>query len=122
MQLTKSEEYIMHILWKLEKAFIRDILEHYDYPRPAYTTVATLLKILHHKGYVSYKRYGKAYQYFPLVSKAKYAKTHLNPVLKKYFRNSLSEVISFYADNNKVKPRDIDEAIKVLNHLKKHKK
>jgi len=112
----------MHILWKLEKGFIRDILEHFDFPRPAYTTVATQLKILENKKYVGHKSYGKAYQYFPLISKAKYASSHINPVLKKYFRNSLPDVISFYAENNKVKLKDIDAAIKVLNQLKKHKK
>jgi BlaI family penicillinase repressor len=122
MQLTRSEEHIMFILWKLEKAFIKDILEYYDDPRPAYTTVATVLKILEKKGYVGFKSYGKAFQYHPLISRSKYTINHLNPVLKKYFRNSLSEVISFYTDNNKVKVKEIDEAIKILNHLKKHRK
>jgi len=122
MKLTKAEEQVMQILWKIEKGFIKDILEHFGYPKPAYTTIATIVKILGKKGFVNFRPYGNAYQYFPLISRNRYARAHINPVFKHYFKNSLTEVVSFYIDNNKVKTKEIDETIKVLNHLKKQKK
>jgi predicted transcriptional regulator len=119
--LTKAEEQIMQILWKSEKAFIKDILEHFDDPKPAYTTVATIVKILEKKGFVSYKSYGNAFQFYPLISKDDYSKTHVNSIFKRYFKSSIKDVVSFFADNNKVHVNDIDEAIKVLTELKQKK-
>jgi BlaI family transcriptional regulator, penicillinase repressor len=119
--LTKAEEQIMQILWKCEKAFIKDILEHFDEPKPAYTTVATIVKILERKGFVSYKTYGNAFQFFPIISKDEYSKTHVNTIFKKYFKSSIKDVVSFFADNNKVHVNDIDEAIRVLTELKNKK-
>lgn len=121
MELTKAEEQIMQILWEIEKGFIKDILKHYDEPKPAYTTVATIVKILEKKGYVSHKTYGNAHQFFPAVSKKDYSKTHVNTVFKKYFSNSLKDVVSFFASNNKMKTDDINDAIKLLNELKNKK-
>ena len=121
MELTKAEEKIMHILWKLEKGFIKDILEHFDDPKPAYTTVATIVKILEKKGFVSHKSYGNAYQYYPLISKEVYSEKHLNAVFKKYFKSSVKDVVSFFADNNNMDTVDIDDAIEILTHLKNKK-
>jgi len=122
MELTRAEEQIMQILWELEKGFIKDILEQFDDPKPAYTTVATFLKILEKKGYVSYKPYGNAHQFYPLISREDYSTTHVNSVFKKYFKSSISNVVSFFADNNKVSVGDIDSAIKLLNEIKSKKK
>jgi BlaI family transcriptional regulator, penicillinase repressor len=121
MELTKAEEQIMQILWKLEKGFIKDILEHYKQPKPAYTTIATILKILDKKGFVSYKTYGNTYQYFPLVTKKEYSKKHLNKIFSKHFENSIEDVVTFFADNNKVNVSDIDAAIKALEEIKEKK-
>ncbi len=122
MKLTKAEERIMHIIWQLEKGFIKDILEEFDEPKPAYTTVATVVKILEKKGFVAYREYGNAYQFYPLISKTTYSRKHVNPLLKKYFKGSIKDVVSFFAENNKVHGSDIDDAIKVLKNLKKKKK
>ena len=122
MELTKAEEQIMQILWRIEKGFIKEILEHFDDPKPAYTTVATIVKILERKGFVSHKPYGNTHQFYPLVSKADYSQKHVNSLFKRYFKNSMKDVVSFFADNNKVNANDIDEAIKLLNELKKKKK
>jgi len=122
MELTKAEEQIMQILWEIEKGFVKEILDHFEDPKPAYTTVATFMKILGKKGYVSYKLYGNAYQFYPLVSKEEYSKTHVNSIFKRYFKNSVKDVVSFFTDNNKVSVNDIDNAIKLLNEIKNKKK
>ncbi len=122
MELTKAEEKIMQILWRIEKGFIKEILEHFDDPKPAYTTVATIVKILERKGFVSYKSYGNTNQFYPLVSKSEYSKKHINSIFNRYFKSSMKDVVSFFADNNKVNSNDIDEAIKLLTELKKKKK
>ena len=122
MKLTKAEERIMHIIWQLEKVFIKDILEEFDDPKPAYTTVATVVKMLEKKGFVAYREYGNAYQFYPLISKMSYSKKHVNPFFKRYFKGSIKDVITFFVDNNKVSTSDIDDAIKVLKSIKKKKK
>jgi BlaI family penicillinase repressor len=121
MELTRAEEQIMQILWKIEKGFIKDILDHFNDPKPAYTTVATFMKILEKKGYVSYEPYGNAHQFYPLVSKDDYSKSHVNPIFKRYFKGSIKDVVSFFADNNKVTINDIDNAINLLTEIKNRK-
>jgi BlaI family transcriptional regulator, penicillinase repressor len=122
MELTRAEEKIMHILWKTEKGFIKDILDHYGNPKPAYTTVATVVKILQRKGFVTYKAYGNAHQFYPVISKSEYSKMHINVIFKKYFKSSIREVVSFFAENNKMHGDDIDEAIRLLGKIRKKKK
>jgi BlaI family transcriptional regulator, penicillinase repressor len=121
MELTKAEDQIMQILWKIDKGFIKDILGHFDEPKPAYTTVATFMKILEKKGYVSYKPFGNAHQFYPIISKDDYSKTHLNAIFSKYFRSSIKDVVTFFSDNNKVNINDIDSAIKLLTEIKNKK-
>jgi BlaI family transcriptional regulator, penicillinase repressor len=121
MELTRAEEQIMQILWKLEKGFIKDLLEYYDEPKPAYTTVATFMKILEKKGYVSYEPFGNAHKFYPLISKDEYSKTHLNSIFSRYFKSSIKDVVTFFSDNNKVNINDIDSAIKLLIEIKNKK-
>lgn len=122
MKLTKAEEYIMHIIWHLDKAFIKDILKEFDEPKPAYTTVATVVRTLEKKGFVAYREYGNTHQFYPLISKSNYSKKNVNPIFKKYFKGSVKELVSFFVENNKIHANDIDDAIKVLKSLKKKKK
>lgn len=121
MELTKAEEQAMQILWKIEKGFVKDLLEHYNEPKPAYTTVATIVKILEKKGYVSHNTYGNAHQFYPIISKEDYSNKHVNTIFKKYFSSSIKDVVSFFASNNKVETNDINDAIKLLNELKNKK-
>jgi BlaI family transcriptional regulator, penicillinase repressor len=121
-ELTKAEEQIMQILWRIEKGFIKDILEHFSEPKPAYTTVATIVKILERKGFVSFKPYGNAHQFYPLISKIDYSQTHVNSLFQRYFKNSIKDVVSYFADNNKIQVKDIDAAILLLTELKNKKK
>ena len=120
-ELTKAEDQIMQILWKLEKAFVKDIVEQMPSPKPAYNTVSTITRILEKKGFVGYKAYGKTHEYFPLVSKDKYTKFYLNNLVGGYFNGSIQSLVSFFASENKMDVNDIDQLLKKLEELKQQK-
>jgi BlaI family penicillinase repressor len=117
-ELTRAEDQVMQILWKIEKGFVKDIIEHLPAPKPAYNTVSTIVRILEAKGFVNHKAYGKTHEYFPLITKEKYTKFYLNNLLKGYFNGSFQNLVSFFAKENKM---DITEMEKILEELKKHK-
>jgi BlaI family transcriptional regulator, penicillinase repressor len=122
MELTNAEEQIMQVLWKIKKGFVKDILEQFNEPKPAYNTISTFVRILETKGMVSHKAYGNSHQYFPLVSKKEYSKSHLNKFASNYFGNSIKDLVSFFTENNKLSVNEIDETIKLLNDLKNKKR
>jgi BlaI family penicillinase repressor len=114
-ELTRAEDQVMQILWKLEKAFVKDIIEEIPEPRPAYNTVSTIIRILESKGFVDHKAYGKTHEYFPIITKEKYTKFYLNNLIRGYFDGSFQNLVSFFAKENKMKPAEIE---KLLNELK----
>lgn len=109
MQLTKAEEQVMKQLWKLNKAFIRDLLNEFPDPRPASTTVLTLLKRMIDKGFVSYKQYGNSREYFPLIKKADYFSDHLKGLIKDFFNNSPAQFASFFANKTEMNAEELTE-------------
>jgi len=111
MQLSKTEEQLMQHLWKLEKGFMKDLLDSYSEPKPATTTVATLLKRMIGKGFVDYKTYGKSREYFPLVKKEDYFSKHVNGLIKTFFNDSASQFASFFT-------RKTDLTLEELENLK----
>jgi predicted transcriptional regulator len=117
-ELTKAEDQVMQILWKLENAFVKDIVEEMPDPKPAYNTVSTIVRILETKGFVDHKAYGKTHEYFPLISKEKYTKFYLNNLLKGYFNGSFQNLVSFFAKENKM---DIKSLEKLLEEIKNEK-
>ena len=120
-ELTKAEDQIMQILWKLEKGFVKDIIDHMPNPKPAYNTVSTITRILEKKGFVGYKAYGKTHEYYPLIPKEKYTKFYLNNMLSGYFNGSFQNLVSFFAKEEKLDLQDIDTLMKKLEELKKQK-
>lgn len=108
-ELTKAEEQVMQILWKIEKGFVNDILEKFPHPKPAYNTVSTIVRILEKKEFVSYKAYGKTHQYFPLVSKKVYTRSFLNGFLNNYFSNSHKQLVSFFSKENNLSVHELEE-------------
>jgi len=113
-ELTKAEEQCMHYLWKIEKGFLKDLLDVFPDPKPAYTTVATVLKALKNKGFVSYNTYGKIYEYYPLVSKTEYFKSTFKGLIKNYFNNSLKKFASFFTNNNDLSLTELQEIKKMI--------
>ncbi|WP_353780070.1 BlaI/MecI/CopY family transcriptional regulator [Winogradskyella sp. 3972H.M.0a.05] len=113
MQLSKSEEQLMQYLWKLDRAFMKDLLDAYPEPKPATTTVATLLKRMIDKGYVDYKLFGKSREYFPLVKKKAYFSKHVNTLIKTFFNDSASQFASFFTQETDLSKEEL-EALKQI--------
>jgi BlaI family transcriptional regulator, penicillinase repressor len=113
--LTKAEEEIMHVLWKLEKAFIKDIVDELPEPKPHYNTVSTIIKILSDKGFVAYESFGKSNRYYPAVKKEDYTKRSMKQFVKGYFEGSYTNMLSFFA---KEKDISIEELESILKELK----
>ncbi len=113
-QLTRAEEQIMQILWKLEKAFVKDILAHLPDPKPAYNTVSTIVRILEKKGFVGYKAYGKTHEYFPLIDKPEYTKKFLRNFVDNYFSNSYKQMVSFFAREENLSISEMEEMQKMI--------
>lgn len=109
MQLTKTEEELMNYLWKMEKAFMKDILDAYPDPKPAPSTVATLLKRMHDKKFVGYKIYGKSREYFPLVKKKDYFSKHVNGLIKSFFNDSASQFASFFTKETNLTKEELED-------------
>jgi len=109
MHLTTAEEQIMKLLWKLDKAFIRDLLKEFPDPRPAPTTVITLLKRMIDKGFVSYKLYGNSREYYPLIKKGEYFSDHINGLIKDFFNNSTAQFASFFANETEMNKEELKE-------------
>jgi predicted transcriptional regulator len=121
-ELTKAEEQIMQILWKIQKGFVHDILEQIPEPKPAYNTVSTIVRILEKKDFVGHKAYGKSHEYYPLISKKDYTKSFFKHFMKNYFSNSPREFVSFFAKNEKLDINDLEEMLKIMNSEIKDKK
>jgi BlaI family transcriptional regulator, penicillinase repressor len=121
-ELTRAEEQVMQVLWKIKKGFVKDVLEHFDEPRPAYNTVSTIIRILQDKGFVSHKAYGRTHEYYPLVSKNDYSKNHLNNFVNDYFSNSFQKMVSFFAKEKNISVKEMEEIMKIMElEVKKQK-
>ena len=116
MYLTNAEEQIMKLLWKLEKAFIRDILNEFPDPKPAPTTVITLLKRMIDKGFVSYRQCGNSREYYALVTKSDYFSDHINGLIKDFFNNSTAQFASFFANETDMSPKELKELRDIVDN------
>lgn len=123
MQLSNSEEQLMQHLWKLEKAFMKDLLECYPEPKPATTTVATLLKRMIDKKFVTYTEIGNSREYYPLVKKTDYFSKHVNGLIKNFFNNSASQFASFFTTETDLTKSELEELQKIIDkEIQKKKK
>ncbi|MDC1379799.1 BlaI/MecI/CopY family transcriptional regulator [Algibacter sp.] len=109
MQLSKTEEELMNHVWKLEKAFMKDLLDVYPEPKPANTTVATLLKRMTDKGFIDYKLFGKSREYYPLVKKKDYFSKHVNGLIKNFFNDSASQFASFFTKETNLTKEELED-------------
>ena len=120
-ELTRAEEQIMQILWDIEKGFVKDILEKFPDPKPAYNTVSTICRILEKKEFISYRAYGNSHQYYPLLSREKYTRDYLNNFVDSYFDNSLEQLVSFFSKQNKIDIREAEKIIELMKQIQEKK-
>jgi predicted transcriptional regulator len=113
--LTKAEEKVMHLLWQTNKAFVKDLIDKMDEPKPNYNTVSTIIRILEKKEFVGHESFGKTYQYFPLISKAAYKKFLVKKMVSDYFENSYENVVSFLIKDEHLSDKEIEEIKKLMN-------
>jgi BlaI family penicillinase repressor len=121
-ELTRAEEQIMHVLWALEKAYVKDIIERLPSPKPAYNTVSTVVRILEKKGFVDHEAFGKTHLYRPIVAKEDYTQAFLKNFVKDYFGDSYQELVSFFAKDRTLTLAELEEILTALREeIKKQK-
>ena len=122
MELSKTEEELMQHLWKLEKAFMQDLLAQYSDPKPAPSTIATLLKRMTEKGFVGYEQMGRSRQYYTLVDKSDYFSEHVNGLIKKFFDNSAAQFASFFTSETELSEKELKELKTIIETEIENKK
>jgi BlaI family penicillinase repressor len=123
MKLSKTEEQLMELLWQQGKIFLKDIIEAYPEPKPAVTTIATLLKRMQDKGFVGYELFGNSRQYYPLVKKADYFSRHVKGIIKNYFGDSTLQFASFFTTTSNLTAAELEDLKKIIDQeIKKKKK
>ncbi len=113
-RLTNKEEEIMQILWRLEKAFVKDVLAEIPGDKPHYNTLSTIIRNLEDKGYVGHVAFGKTHQYYPIVERDTYRKRFFSNAIENYFNNSYKNVVSFFAKEDKISVDELKEIIKLI--------
>lgn len=116
--LTKAEEQLMQIIWQMDKGFVKDVMDHLPEPKPAYNTVSTIIRILETKGFLAHEAFGKAHQYYPLISREDYKRHATEKLLDNYFENSVESMFSFFVKEDKLDLSDVDEILKMIKDMK----
>jgi len=109
MELTKAEEQVMKYLWSLEKAYLKNIVDEFPEPRPAVSTVATLLKRIIDKGFVGYNQHGSNREYYPIIKKPEYFSKQVNSIIKDFFNNSAGQFASFITNETNLNITELEE-------------
>ncbi len=120
--LTKAEEQVMQHLWEMETAFLKELVDSFEEPKPAYTTISTMVRILIEKEFIRFKQYGNNRQYYPLVKREDYLKGQFNGVLRNYFQGSFSKFASFYTEDEQFSLEELEEMEKMLKSKIKNRK
>jgi len=117
--LTKTEEQVMQVLWKLQQGFLKDILDNSPEPRPHSNTIATILKILVEKGFVAYETQGRNNLYKPKIGKSEYGRKTINQLVKGYFEGSPARLVSQFVNDNKLSQEELETLLQQIKSLKK---
>ena len=117
-KLTNKEEEIMHIVWKLKNAFVKDVMAEITEDQPHYNTLSTIIRNLEEKGFVSHNAYGNTHQYFPIVSMEDYRKRFMSTAIENYFNNSYKSMVSFFAQEDKISAEELREILEIIEKKK----
>lgn len=120
-KLTHQEETVMLHIWKLQECVVKDILNEMEEPKPPYTTLASIVRNLEQKGYLNSKKYANVYVYTPKIDEDSYKKVFMSGIVKSYFENSYKELVSFFAKEEKISPKELEEIIKMIESGKNKK-
>ena len=112
--LTKAEDQVMQYVWEMQRACLKDVVEKFPEPRPAYTTISTVIRVLVKKGFLGFKTFGKTNEYYPLISKEEYFKKQLSPILSTYLKGSPSTVASYFS-NAKLNLSELEEIKELID-------
>lgn len=113
-KLTNKEEEIMRVLWKLKKAFVKEIVAELPEPKPHYNTISTVVRNMEEKGFIKYNAFGKSHQYYPAISKEEYKKNFMHKTIQHYFEDSYKNVVSFFAKEEKISISELKEIISII--------
>ena len=113
-KLTNKEEEIMRVLWKLKKAFVKEIVAELPEPKPHYNTISTVVRNMEEKGFIKYNAFGKSHQYYPAISKEAYKKNFMHKTIQHYFEDSYKNVVSFFAKEEKISISELKEIISII--------
>ena len=120
-KLTNKEEEIMHILWKLKKAFVKEVMAEITEEQPHYNTLSTIVRNLEEKGFVSHNAFGNTHQYFPIVSIEDYRKRFMNTAIDNYFNSSYKNMVSFFAKEEKISAAELREILTMIENQEEKK-
>ena len=118
-RLTRAEEQVMQVLWKRGPSFVKDVVQAMPSPKPAYTTVSTIIRILEQKGFVQHEAFGKAHRYATKLPKEKYREGQMKRVVKDYFGGSFRDLVSHFMERNDVSAQELDEVLKLIKAKRK---
>ena len=121
-ELTRAEEQVMQILWRIKKGYVTDFLDYFPDPKPAYNTVSTIIRILEKKGFIDHESAGKSHIYYPIVSKSDYTKHSLSQLVKGYFSNSYKQMVSFFSEDDNLSIKDLEEMKALIDKKIQNKK
>lgn len=113
-KLTNKEEEIMQIIWRLKKAFVKQVMAEIKEDQPHYNTLSTIIRNLEEKGFVSYNAYGNTHQYYPIVKMEEYRKRFMNTAIENYFDNSYKNMVSFFAEEQKISAEELREILAII--------
>ncbi|MES2110362.1 MAG: BlaI/MecI/CopY family transcriptional regulator [Bacteroidota bacterium] len=122
MKLTTAEEQLMELIWDGDEVFMKDIIDSFPEPKPATTTIATLLKRMQNKGFVGYKLMGNSRQYFPLVKKSDYFSNHVKGLINDFFGSSAMQFASFFTRETNLSKSELEDLRKIIDEQIKNKK
>jgi BlaI family transcriptional regulator, penicillinase repressor len=117
--LTKAEEEVMQIVWRLERCLVRDIIDQLGDPDMPHSTISSVVRILEKKGFVAHKAYGKTHEYFPVIAKEEYADHGVKSMVEKYFGGSPKQLVSFLVQSKDIKLKELNDLMKTLETTKK---
>jgi predicted transcriptional regulator len=121
-ELTKAEEQVMQYIWKLEKCFLKDIVESFPEPKPAYTTISSVIRVLTKKGFIGYNTYGKTNEYYAKLTKSEYSKKRFRNMVSNYFNGSITSFASFFTSDKDLNIDELEEIKNIVDQKIKEKK